>query len=363
MTFNIPDTHLDYAPSSIPLWYLDEESGYWIEEGEAQLVDGSYVGEVSHFTFWNCDIYFDLVQLSMTIYGIDGTKFTNGLISLETEDGFNICFSYTDDNGFATGKVPAGIPLSLLTYISNEDCSVSLPYLVGSFTDDTNIGDIILDTDQEHIRVHGEITDCDGNPIPNVILVTEFYEYIEIATDDNGIFDMDINICNNHSSVFYQVYIPSTGKYGPLKYLNIDTNVDDPWDLGTIIYCPNAPLLKNGDDFESNNVTAILSAHPTDQLKELITITAISGDRTISFGLEIQRRYNHLEPFVSIYFFDLIGKYGSHQGGCIGCSASFEIFRGQGLSGEEISGNLFFAWDGDYENGYDMDIEFNATIE
>jgi len=45
----------DGAPNEIPLWYLDEESGIWKEEGQATKVGNTYVGEVSHFSFWNCD--------------------------------------------------------------------------------------------------------------------------------------------------------------------------------------------------------------------------------------------------------------------------------------------------------------------
>jgi hypothetical protein len=52
------------APAQIPLWYFDEPSGLWVEEGTASLEDGKYKGEVRHFTFWNCDVPADFVWLS-----------------------------------------------------------------------------------------------------------------------------------------------------------------------------------------------------------------------------------------------------------------------------------------------------------
>lgn len=59
--FPIPESQLVNAPSEIPLWSLDEDSGLWIEEGSAALVGSKYVGQVSHFSYWNCDVPLDFV--------------------------------------------------------------------------------------------------------------------------------------------------------------------------------------------------------------------------------------------------------------------------------------------------------------
>jgi len=41
---------------TIPLWYFNEESGLWVEEGYSTRQGDEYVGSVKHFTWWNCDI-------------------------------------------------------------------------------------------------------------------------------------------------------------------------------------------------------------------------------------------------------------------------------------------------------------------
>lgn len=41
---------------TIPLWYFNEESGLWVEEGYTTRQGDEYVGSVRHFTWWNCDI-------------------------------------------------------------------------------------------------------------------------------------------------------------------------------------------------------------------------------------------------------------------------------------------------------------------
>ena len=43
------------APESIPMWYYDDETGQWHEEGVATKEGNNYVGSVSHFSYWNFD--------------------------------------------------------------------------------------------------------------------------------------------------------------------------------------------------------------------------------------------------------------------------------------------------------------------
>jgi hypothetical protein len=54
--FPLPTSLQAAAPSYIPLWYFDETKGVWKQEGHAVKNGNSYDGEVSHFSFWNCDV-------------------------------------------------------------------------------------------------------------------------------------------------------------------------------------------------------------------------------------------------------------------------------------------------------------------
>ncbi len=50
-----PENNKRAVISEIPLWYLDDHKGYWIEYGMSEYKDGYYIGKVSHFTPTNVD--------------------------------------------------------------------------------------------------------------------------------------------------------------------------------------------------------------------------------------------------------------------------------------------------------------------
>ena len=66
----VPSEILNSAPATIPLWHFDEDLGSWVEEGQATLVNGEYVGQVSHFSFWNYDVPSNFIHLSGSIFNI-----------------------------------------------------------------------------------------------------------------------------------------------------------------------------------------------------------------------------------------------------------------------------------------------------
>jgi len=55
ITVDIPPSMEGSAPATIPLWYYDDATGLWKEEGVATKQGDKYVGTVAHFSDWNCD--------------------------------------------------------------------------------------------------------------------------------------------------------------------------------------------------------------------------------------------------------------------------------------------------------------------
>lgn len=57
MMFPIPESALFNAPPTMEMWSWNEEDGIWKSEGMGVREGAYYVGEVSHFSIWNFDIW------------------------------------------------------------------------------------------------------------------------------------------------------------------------------------------------------------------------------------------------------------------------------------------------------------------
>ncbi|SCY93351.1 carboxypeptidase-like regulatory domain-containing protein [Flavobacterium caeni] len=79
--FSLPLAAADVsnAPQTVKLWSFDKVSGIWIEEGTATKSGNKYIGNVSHFSEWNCDDWMSTVQISGTWTSIPATQCSNGL--------------------------------------------------------------------------------------------------------------------------------------------------------------------------------------------------------------------------------------------------------------------------------------------
>jgi len=67
ISLDIDVSQLSSSPASIPLWSFDETTGMWKEEGSASKVGNKYVGNVSHFSWWNCDLQSSQCNVTVTV--------------------------------------------------------------------------------------------------------------------------------------------------------------------------------------------------------------------------------------------------------------------------------------------------------
>lgn len=162
-SMNIPASLISSAPATIPLWYFDESIGIWREEGSATKTGGSYIGSVKHFSFWNCDAPFPVVDFKATFTDMNGIPLSNVQVKIARSNGA-IGYGYTNDKGIVTGKVP-----------SNEKVFISLtdpcnkPFNekeIGPFNGNTDLGIIkVTIPTAGNIQFNGEVTDCNNAPV------------------------------------------------------------------------------------------------------------------------------------------------------------------------------------------------------
>ena len=91
------------APASIPLYYFDDVSGYWIEEGTATLTDISgeyfYVGTVEHFTTWNADQVYNTTYINGCVEDTEANRVSGARITATGEDYTGTSRARSDADG------------------------------------------------------------------------------------------------------------------------------------------------------------------------------------------------------------------------------------------------------------------------
>jgi len=198
LKLQVPASMLAKAPATIPMWYFDESKGYWKQEGSATLQGNQYVTEVPHFSFWNCDAWFDLVKWGATFVYENGAPATQlnvclNIISLNTGS----C-AQTNEDGFVCGAVAANEVMQL--EVRSQCGDVLYTAQIGPYADTTMIGPITIPGQAASLTtVTGFAVDCNSNPVTNgfvSIKVGDDKYHAPIHTP-NGEFGGTFVNCNN----------------------------------------------------------------------------------------------------------------------------------------------------------------------
>ncbi len=197
----VPTLLLSSAPSEIPLWHFDEASGYWIEEGKAQLINGVYIGDVRHFSYWNCDAPFPLIHLEGTIL-INGLGLENVKVEIVDNASGTARCGYTSNRGMFGGKMPQDASLTLNVY---DDCgNVIHSEQIGPFASDTTLPAININSSLNVATVSGSIENCNGDDFEQSYIIVNFDNGTTrtfAATAGNFQFTL-INCTSNSATVF-----------------------------------------------------------------------------------------------------------------------------------------------------------------
>lgn len=291
-TIRIPvakEAVIGQAPATIPLYYFDDVSGYWMEEGEATLEmlesgEYVYVGEVGHFTVWNADIAYESVNINGCVEDGDGNPVSGARINSSGLDYIGSSYAISDENGLFS--IPAkGMSKIMLNAVSNAGAisGTQVIYSGVADLDITSEGCIILNPAAVSIELSwGENpVDLDANLWgPKVDGEEEFHLNFESQSVlvDNVIMSLDIDDVDSFGPEIITIPgfpLPGKYRYCVHHYGGGQTIIDSParvtLNLGDeqIIFSPDSAV---GDFLGEDDMWCVFSFNVGGDLKPSIDV-------------------------------------------------------------------------------------------
>jgi hypothetical protein len=97
-------------PATIPLWYFNEETGLWVEEGIAERKGNVYVGKVKHFSWHNLDYPAERIEVKGKVTDCKEQPLK---VRVSLTGGGASTTTFSDSNGNYSFFAPSGIPLTV----------------------------------------------------------------------------------------------------------------------------------------------------------------------------------------------------------------------------------------------------------
>lgn len=200
----IPSSLLSKAPTSINTWSLDAQ-GVWVKEGTATRSGDHYDMQVSHFSFWNCDVPASAIYLTIHVTDQNNNPLPNTWVQLTIPNSstwWATTHGITNSSGTVAGLVPAN--LGLVMSISPNVFSCSTPFItqnIGPFSSDTTINITVTVNPGQTITLTGTLNDCNGQPVVSGLASIIFggYNYYT-APVVNGSYSITVPFCTASTS-------------------------------------------------------------------------------------------------------------------------------------------------------------------
>jgi len=196
LTFPIPASLSSSAPATIDLWHFDEATARWKQEGTATKTGSNYVANVSHFSFWNCDAPFPLIDLCMTLLkGPENGPLVNAQVRIKRTINGSYGYGRTDSLGRLCGKVPKDE--ALVIEVVDQCNTVAFSQNIGPYNANADLGTVTVTIPTTNsLTITGTIKNCSNANVTSgaaVIYVTGGYNYSAPVT--NGAFSLTIVRC------------------------------------------------------------------------------------------------------------------------------------------------------------------------
>ncbi|MBV7528650.1 carboxypeptidase-like regulatory domain-containing protein [Chitinophaga sp. sic0106] len=254
---SIPASLRASAPATIPLWHLDEKDGLWKEEGLAIKSGDNYVGKVKHFSFWNCDAQFPIIEFKAILKDQNGSPIANSPVKI-VRSNKSEGYGHTDFQGTVSGMIPAN---EKVTLILHNDCGKAyFSKEIGPFNSTSDLGIIAAPLPaNSYIHLSGNLFTCNNTPVKNgaVAVVLDSIKYGSTVKD--GKYQATILRCDQASSNIAITAVDLDNSKQATSRMNIT-----PGDyIADLTACENAQVgtieyTFNGKTYSFNSVTDTL---------------------------------------------------------------------------------------------------------
>ena len=225
VTIPLPAAIAANSPSSIPLWHFNETKGLWEEQGTATKVGNTYVGQVSHFSYWNCDLPNAIVPLTFTVVDPLGQpiNFAHVEIVPQTSNSWSHIGGYTDSTGYVSVFVTPNTTYQLQVY---PNCYVygGQPTYSQTFTVNTTaiaLGNVVVNNNQLLSVVTGRVLDCNNNAVTNgYVYVRNNYVVSRYPLNSLGQYTFSTLMCGDTSTLQITGQDLATGNFSTTYILN-----------------------------------------------------------------------------------------------------------------------------------------------
>jgi hypothetical protein len=207
----IPTALQATAPASIPLWHFDEVTGRWKEEGSATKVGTNYVGSVAHFSFWNCDVPANFINLCVNVVNQSNQPLNNVTVRIrKANNPASVAYGQTDSLGNVCGAVPKNEPLVL--EILDRCGNVVYTQNIGPYSANASVNVVANIPISNALTISGTVVNCSNAPVTNgsVLMYTGGGYYYNVPTNSSGAFNTTILNCSGATINFNALPIDNT---------------------------------------------------------------------------------------------------------------------------------------------------------
>lgn len=349
ISLDIDASQMSSSPTTIPLWSFDEVAGIWKEEGSATKVGNKYVGNVSHFSWWNCDAPFSQCNLTVTVNNNAGAPISNLTVTLVRPSQAWGTNGLTNSAGQVTGIIPANESLTIK--VSDMCGNVIYTSTIGPFTtgSSNSLAAINLSVSAiSSVSITGVLKTCANANVTNGLVklknlnTANYYGQI-LQTVTNGNFSFVTNICGTTQQ--FEII----GE----DYTNLQTT-------NPITFTATAPTTNLGVINSCNTVNEFITyqvdSNPVNYI--ISGINATTTGATINNGINISTPQN--SPFYYFYGQNIttIGTYTTANN----CNMEFSNNPGA-LTGinNSVTNNVQFVISLIGPVGGYIDMTFNGT--